>query len=357
MTKDDASTMDFLLACLRDDQDYLRTQLEEGVDFAAVVECALRNEVLHRLADALAPWPDLVPEVLTEALADHGRRTEALNARLLGEAARIAAAFVAAGLPVMFAKGQFFAAAIGETDRRRLSKDLDIYVRRADVWRAHALLEDLGFDEEHYPLDETLGNSHHHGMYAPASDTIVELHWGVAPARDAVRLDLDAVMDRARPVEIDGAAFPAPCRADLPLFMSVELEKDGWRSLKKLIDLGLLCARTSPDEADLALRQVSAAGKTRVFAISLNVAAALGLARLTGPFAATAADPTAARIAASVVERVRRDGETLPLGFLLRHELMLMRKHTRLGDRIRHVATVSLRRAYAHLRRSTAAEG
>lgn len=349
--------MEFVLACLRGDQDFLRARLSEGADFTAIVECAMRHEVLHRLADALAPCADLVPVELTEALAEHGRRTALFNARLLGEARRVAEALAAADCAAIFAKGQFFAALIGDADRRRLSKDLDVYVRRADVRRAYDVLRDLGFDEEHYPLEETLGNSHHHGMYASASETVIELHWGVAPARDEVTLDLDAVMDRAEPVEIDGAVFLAPRRSDLPLFLSVELEKDGWRSLKKLLDLARLIEVMGEDEAGEALERVRAADKARVLAVSVDVLAELGLARPKGPFAGAAADRTAARIARSVIQRLRRDEpEDRSFGFLLRHELMLAQKHQRLADRIRHVARVSLPRALARLRRSRPTE-
>jgi hypothetical protein len=352
VTPEDFASADFVLACLRGDEAFLRARLREGVDFSGIVEFAVREEVVPRLADMLASLGDLIPSDLQEALADHGRRTAAHNARLIDAAAQIGAAFARQGCPVIFAKGPFFAALIGDDDRRRLSKDLDIYVRRTDVRRAYDLLCAIGFDEEHYPLEETLGNSHHHGMYSAARDATVELHWGVAPAREAVRMDLERLLDRPAAVEIDGTSFPTPHRTDLLLFLAVESEKDGWRSLKKLLDMARLAVALTPSEAATALGQVEAARKIRVLAVALNLTQALGLARLRAPLTGVAAaDPTAARIARSVVESLRRGGAGRSLGFLLRHEVLLAQKHARAADRLRHLGTVSLRHAVERWRR------
>lgn len=356
MARGDFVSADFVLACLRGDEAFLRARLREGVDFTGVVAFAVREEVVPRLADALGPLGDLVPADLRDALADHGRRTVAHNARLLAAAGGIAAEFARRGCPVIFAKGPFFAALIGDGDRRRLSKDLDIYVRRADVRRACDLLRALGFDEEHYPLEETLGNSHHHGMYSTAWETTVELHWGIAPAREAVWMDLGRLLARPAVVEIDGTAFPTPHRSDLALFLAVELEKDGWRSLKKLLDMARLTAALTPAEAETALGRVEAAGKTRVLAVALNLTRALGLGPLAGPLAEAAADPLAARIARSVVEGLRRGSAGRSLGFLLRHEVLLAQKHARVTDRLRHLGAVSLRHAVGRWRRRLAGE-
>lgn len=355
MMRDDTDSIEFLLACLRGDERFARSRLEQGMDLSGVVEAAVRLEVVHRLADGLAPLSALVPETLTEAMADHGRRIERHNANLMTEARRIAEAFAAADCALVFAKGPFFTASTGDCDRRRLSKDIDLYVRGQDIRRAYDLLRRLGFIEEHYPLEETLRDSHHHGVYSPASGVTAELHWAIAPAREDIRFDIEPIIVDPAIITIDGVAFPVPRRDHLPLFHAIELEKDSWRSLKKLLDMARLADALTQDEADSALARARTAGKARVLAISLNLIDQLGLARLRTPLAEAAAiDAASIHIARFVAEGIRRWGQDKSLGFLIRHEFMMSAKHANAIARIRYLATVSLRHARGHWRRRRA---
>jgi hypothetical protein len=284
---------------------------------------------------------DLVPQYLIDAMTIYASNVESSNANLMAASTAIAAEFRERNCEVMFAKGTVFNVLIHGGDQRRLSKDVDVYVRRGDVHAAYDILRGIGYTGEIYSLEESLGNLQHHSMYSPEREVMVELHWTIAPVWNNIRVDVDALLSAAVTIEIDGAALRVPRVEDRLLFLCLELEKEAWSSLKRLVDFSTLVSTCSGRDLDRATAAVRQSGKLRLLSVSLDVASDLGLLSLPDELAPLArSDAIARRIAELTVERIRRG--PLPLWKRMYKEVLLAQKHDRFSAQVLHLWRVSV---------------
>lgn len=116
------------------------------LDWHRLVELAARTGVLPLLAETLDPdgtgMPDWVPRLLRATW--EGSR---LKTRFLLDAAQeIAAGLERRGIPCAFRKGAHLAGLYPSIATRGAISDLDLYVRRTDLWAGVEVLEQLGFE-------------------------------------------------------------------------------------------------------------------------------------------------------------------------------------------------------------------
>jgi hypothetical protein len=331
----------FVLACLRNDTERVRALLPEDADINAIVDFAYRHEVVNWVLRSLLEIPDLAPEYLTEAMAFYVGNVQSYNRNLLHLSKFIAEEFSRQSCEVMFAKGVIFNILIHDGDQSRLSKDIDIYVRQPNVYVAYDILRKIGFTSEFYPLDDSLKNLQHHSMYSQEYDVLVELHWTIAPIWNNIQIDFDSLLSAAVTVDIDGVELRVPGHDDRLLFLCLELEKESWSSLKRLMDFSALVSMLAGRDIERAGAAVRQAGKLRLLAVSLHVAADLGLLSVPDELAAiVGSDATARRIGKLAGERILRG--PLPLWKRIYKELLLARKHDRVGAQLLHLWRVSV---------------
>lgn len=123
-------------------------------------------------------------------------------------------ALTAADIPVIVLKGWEFITTIYHGDHsQRVCEDIDILVRSCDVDAVEALLAQLDFKME---MESWQGYNRRYWNGAryfapvpagmPASEFSVGLHWGLwhTPAYDAKLIEMDALFERARPLEVAG---------------------------------------------------------------------------------------------------------------------------------------------------------
>ena len=82
------------------------------------------------------------------------------------------------GLPVIVIKGNAIARDIYKDQNCRLSEDVDILVKRSDVFRAAGILADAGYSgEPDVPLEYRYVSIHHATFYKAQESVPLELHW------------------------------------------------------------------------------------------------------------------------------------------------------------------------------------
>lgn len=333
----DAKTFELVTACLAGDTDRVGAAMAAGPDIDAAIEYSHHCEVVQFLADGLFPFRDQLPSGYLDALRTYTQAVAEKNRELQDAAAEIAIEFASQRCRVLFAKGIVLSALLYPGDTRRLSKDLDIYVCDSDVDTAFEILVKLGYTEEEYPLDETRGNMHHHAMYDPERDIMLELHWDIAPVWDNITVDVDALVAASVPVDVGGTLFQALAPDDRLLFLCLELEKDTWMSLKRLADFAALICMHDEYDLDRWLAAIRDANKVRVLAISLHVAMELGMINPPPALMSVAnADPVAARVGHLLVERLQSGEKTLSAWKRAKRAALLTRKHDTITSQLVH---------------------
>lgn len=224
--------------------------VDERFDWSRLLRLAHR----HRLAPLLyrvlqAAGPAGLPATVLAELRDHGTRSHALSAVLWGELLQVVNRLRDAGVPAIAYKGPAAALTLyGDLGLRQFS-DLDILVRRGDVWRAAAVLEAAGFEPD-FVVPPSLRDSALRDEYVlmfRGGRTLLELHWGVARRAFGTPLDEDALWARARTVSHQGADVRVPSDEDHLVLACVHASRHGWDKLEAVVSVATLAGREGLD--------------------------------------------------------------------------------------------------------------
>ncbi|MBI3710082.1 MAG: nucleotidyltransferase family protein, partial [Proteobacteria bacterium] len=216
--------------------------LQGPIDWTHVVETTDRHAVtalvLRRLADAAT---QLLPPELVEASEVYIARQRDTNQRLVAELVRIVRALSQQGIAVMPFKGPVLAElAYGDVALRQF-RDLDFLVHEADVDRALAVVEALGYIVAS-PLSPVQEGAfrRYAGQYIfwrADGDAPIEPHWAFAPRSLAVDLDYAGLWQRAVPVRLAGIELRCLAPADLIAVLCIHGSKEEWTRLQWICDI------------------------------------------------------------------------------------------------------------------------
>ena len=225
---------EFLLACLRGHK-----PSASNVDWKRLAELAQDHGVVGRVYESLSGRVGEAESAWLRQRYDSNLRKAMLLSR---ELLRICSAFDACGINVLPYKGAALACQLyGDVAARQFS-DLDLLVRRVDVERAQAALDQLGYRQPRqftrrqqaaysrsgyeYTFDGAIGRN------------AVELKWAIVPRFYAVNFDVDGFFERAAEVQIARQILRTLSREDALLVHCVHAAKHQWSELSWLADLG-----------------------------------------------------------------------------------------------------------------------
>lgn len=196
-----------------------------------VLELAQWHRLVPLLWDHLrAPDPSLpVPAPVLDALRDAARVSTARSLNLQHEMGRILALLDREGVPVILLKGAALVEAVYPHPGQRTMVDLDLLVPRADIERAHGLVQTLGYSVGGARVarddDHVLATYHHHyPLRRDGGAVIVELHQGLVD--DRPDFDVQGIWDRARPSDQGGHRHLLQAPEDLALHVAMHFAKD-----------------------------------------------------------------------------------------------------------------------------------
>jgi len=230
-----------------------------GLDWTLVGELAARHRVEAALARVLeeAGWRE-IPDGLRAALKSSGRR-EAVRALVqTAESERVAVEMHRRDIRFFILKGIPLGHLLFASAAVRQSKDIDLLVDAADMDRAIACLEDLGFDqlERERELARTprqreafMRMRSDLGFLNPATKALVELHWRPA-APELFPFDMEAAWRSREIVRPNKAEMPILPPASQFLYLACHGAGHAWFRLKWLLDIAAMLNRMSA--ADLA---------------------------------------------------------------------------------------------------------
>ena len=249
----DRQGMDLLLPFLRGDDERVRSLLlasrPSETDFLGFLRRhGLAGFLMAEIqgTELSAPLPPALGSALRSAQAEQWAR----NVALLSPMRELHTCFGAQGVEHLFLKGPLFGLrCYGDLDRR-VTGDIDLLVRRADVGRAEALLVGLGFAHIARPMPGrrlTMRFTHHFELSRDA--TVVELHWTLA-RHPGVRLSEEVLWEGWEHQRHEGASFPVPSLETSLLCLLIGLATDlglGVVRLRSLFDV-LMLLRALPSD-------------------------------------------------------------------------------------------------------------
>jgi Uncharacterised nucleotidyltransferase len=207
-----------------------------GIDWTRLWNLSQRNGLSPLLYFHLNQiCPSSVPADRLEFLRDYFQKNSAFSVLLTGELARVLKSFNEQGINAIPYKGPALALKLYGNLALRQFSDLDILVRKSDVWKASELIEARGF-EPHFAIPEKKRAAFVRLSYVQlfrrdAGRTVIELHWGIAPRFFGVPLDADA-LQRLEPMTLQGATVFQPSATDMLLMLCVHGAKDCWERLE-----------------------------------------------------------------------------------------------------------------------------
>lgn len=235
---------------------------------------AVQRHRLTLLLEADSAVSDLLPGL--QADLQGAARREAMAALALASLTRaIALLFAEAGIPMLAFKGVVLSLQITQTPLSRGRGDLDLLVDPSDLVRAVALLETSGFERVsgHIPRN-LIGMFGRYGRWVGYELSMVrvsssgrrewiDLHWALSNVRAPVPTFQQAWADREL-VRINQQWIPTLSRRHAFQHGCAHAAKDGWGSLRDLVDLQRLSMQLTESESK-ALRH------SRPVALSLTV--------------------------------------------------------------------------------------
>jgi hypothetical protein len=323
---------------------------------------------IRELADGGAHWPRLlalaernglrpllywhlnrlcaasVPTSTFEFLRDYFQKNSAFSLLLTGELLQLLALLKDHGIEAVPYKGPALAVRLYGHVALRQFCDIDILVREHDVWRAGELIEGRGFQPQ-FVIPERWRATYIRQSYVQlfrrdAGRTLVELHWGIAPAFFAVPFDVQAMWRRLEPLALQGTTVPLPSTEDLLLMLCVHGSRHVWDKLE-----GVCClAALLQGKEDLDWRDVwQKAGEMRcrrMLALGLLLAHGLFDIPLPGVAESASRSPSLRSLAEATAQRFY-DEEVQPRTFVRSAAIHLRLKDSYI-DRARYCARVAL---------------
>jgi hypothetical protein len=187
---------------------------------------------------------DLIPkEIMSELKQEYlliARRNMLMSAELL----RIMKLLADNSIVALAFKGPALAQLVYGDITLRQYADLDILVKKTDVYRVDSLLKARGYKRslKLTPSQEELWIScaHDLGLYHPDNGVHLEMHWSLMNENHPVQLELSAIWCNPETVTINQQGINTFSREDLLVYLCVHGSKHLWERIEWIKDIHLL---------------------------------------------------------------------------------------------------------------------
>jgi hypothetical protein len=220
-----------------------------------------------------------VPAGAMNFLRDHFHKNSAFSVVLTAELTGLLRTFSENGISAVPYKGPAIASRLYGNLTVRQCGDLDILVREADVWKASELIIGRGF-VPHFVIPEKKRDDFVRLSYVQlfrrdAGQTMIELHWGIAPRFFGVRFDAEGYWQRLDSMTLQGTRISMPCAEDLLVTLCVHGAKDCWEKLEWVCAIAELMRTPSEFDWDRVWQQSGEMRCRRMVAFGLLLAQVL----------------------------------------------------------------------------------
>ena len=207
---DQNQPIEWLLDCLRagtaEEKSARLGRLSES-DWNQVLDVAMRHGVAPLLYDRLRPLSSnchIPPAVLLNLPVAY-LANAARNLRIYHQLGQVLTALQEQGIPVIVLKGAHLAELVYGNIALRTMCDLDLLVRKDDLARTAARLQELGYAwNDCQGVEAASATSHHLPPFLRPGAAPIEIHWTIAGLRLGLNIERDGLWERSRAVVVAG---------------------------------------------------------------------------------------------------------------------------------------------------------
>lgn len=258
---------------------FLRDPNNAPLDWDVFLAAAKQHVVTDLLLSPLKAAGASVPEAVLSGLEQRLFNVTGLNLARTKQLAELLRQLNAHGIRALSYKGPSLAAGVYGHLGVRASADLDILVDRRCAAQVRSLLLADGYtlpSRQHRRTGSLL-----HGLYRGAGrdDTLlppherlasVDVHVAFSFWTQGIRLETDALFDRAVTVDVAGEPIPTLCPEDLLLVLAIHGMMHGWCILRLVSDVDAVTKRIA--DWDAVVRRARAARMRRPLWVALLLA-------------------------------------------------------------------------------------
>jgi len=187
---------------------------------------------------------DLIPGDTLQALKQQYMTIVQRNMLMAAELIRIMKLFQGNGIDALAFKGPALALmAYGDITLRQYV-DLDVLVRKNDIYRVDTLLKNRGYQRvlKLTPSQEPIwiNFAHDMGLYHPDNGVHFEMHWSLMDEDYPMQLDLADIWKNPGKVTINQQAINTFSNEDLLVYLCIHGSKHLWERIEWIKDIDLL---------------------------------------------------------------------------------------------------------------------
>jgi hypothetical protein len=236
---------ELLIACCSEISNRERAQrvqsiVSSGFDWDKMLRLVDHHRLVPQVYQQLFEH-DRVPPEFIESL----RKRYHTNARqalwFTSELIRIVREFESRGIAILPYKGPTLAETLYAGVTMRQFGDLDLLVHAADVPKAKAALEDLGYKSNlHFTDREELAyraSGYEYTFNSTHGRNLVEVKWQILPRFYSINFDVDAMFRRPANLVVGSHSLRTLCAEDLLLVLCVHAAKHAWVQLSWLYEI------------------------------------------------------------------------------------------------------------------------
>ena len=292
------------------DVEVIRGLVGQALDWEYVLAEAVENSIVPLLNKSLRQAaPDLVPSSVLEKLKESSRANTIRCLYLSAELGRILQLFQAESIRAVPYKGPVLACqAYGDVTLREF-EDLDIIVSQRDLPRAHALLEQQGY-QARFPwiLSRGAVSSLVPGEYNyrdKSRHVMVELHTELTLRHFPIVPDLDWLAQPLLPINVAGQEILTYTPEVTLVLLCLHGSKDFWERLSWVADISEMVLSHPALDWDEVYRRAGSLQSIRILHLGLRLALEMFDAELPQPILnRVLADSMAADLARNVSFRL-----------------------------------------------------
>jgi hypothetical protein len=201
-----------------------RLEILSPADWESLVNWALRFKVgglFYREIKARNFPTELVPVDARNRLREAYRNLATMNTSLFFDASKALKSLADNQLPVIALKGLSLARHIYGDIALRPMSDIDLLVKEEDLVRAGRILLTLGYNQYFPAWESTPKTSFLLPVFTNKNGAIIELHRNIVPPDSSIKVDLDALWERACLIKVENVEVRAFSPEDLFLHLCI----------------------------------------------------------------------------------------------------------------------------------------
>ncbi len=313
-----------VLACCSVAEEEIRREeinelLSSTLDWEYLVNAAGHSACIPQLYCRLKEANDpRIPREVMHSLQGFYQHNSVKNLMLVQEMLRVLRLLRDEGIEAIAYKGPILAQEYYGALSLRMFWDLDLLLRRDDIFRAAALLRRENYTPEQEIATEAeaefLQTDCEYNFDRADGKVHIELHWDILPRHSMFNFNSNNLWANARQVFIGGEQVLTLAPEDLLLVLCMHAgDKHQWTALRMVQDLAQILANSPGLNWNLLLRQMEQLERKRTVLLGLFLANALLRAPVPQEILLEAQqDPSIMDSAALVMGRLFRQGHGLP---------------------------------------------